>query len=446
MSGALQVAVIGSGPSGFYAAEALMRGCEACRVDMFERLPTPHGLVRYGVAPDHQKLKQVASVFDLVAKDPRFRLLAGVEVGCHVSVEELLARYHAVVVATGSPIGRELGVPNESLPQVFTSAKFVGWYNGHPDHTRLGPDLGGSTAVIVGNGNVALDVCRLLVRPFDELRRSDIPEPVMAVFRRRGIRHVHVVGRSRVGAMKFTFKEFRQLAEQADLRFEVPQAAAWGESDWAHAVTDDAARVAGWLKEHAGHGGPADADGPRVSFWFNAAPKGFSERNGALSSVLLSPTSPRAEAPAQLPCDIAVTCIGYLPQRVAGLPQSLPPGPLAHRGGQVVGADGQVVPDLFVAGWAKRGPTGIIGTNRADSYETVQTLLAQLPGLLAKRLPSDPVDALFPERALRPLSYAQWLQIDAWEKQRGAELGKPREKALSSADIAAALAQVAKAA
>lgn len=438
MSSVLQVAVIGSGPSGFYAAEALLRGHADCRVDVFERLCTPHGLVRYGVAPDHQKLKQVAAVFDGVAKDARLRMFAGVDVGRQVTIAELRARYHAVVVATGSPVGRRLGVPNETLPQVHSSASFVSWYNGHPDHAALTPELGGGTAVVVGNGNVALDVCRLLVRPYDELRSSDIPEPMLPAFRRRGIRQVHLVGRSGVNATKFTFKEFRQLVEQSDLRVELPQATGWPESAWAGAGSDDAARVAQWLREHAARTA-SDGDGPRVSLWFHAAPQAFCGE-GALTGVRLAPTAPGADVPAELACELAVTCIGYERQPLPGLPEPSRPGPLPHRAGQVIDADGVEVPGLYVAGWAKRGPTGIIGTNRADSYETVQTLLAALPELMVRPLAADePVHALLDARGVWPLSYADWLQIDRWERSRGAELGKPREKAISRDDVDAAL-------
>jgi ferredoxin--NADP+ reductase len=436
----LRFAVIGSGPSGFYAAEALMRSHAPCSVDMFERLATPYGLVRYGVAPDHQKLKQVAAVFDGIAKDPRFRLLAGVEVGADIAIDELLARYHAVVLATGSPVGRELRVPNESLAQVFTSAKFVGWYNGHPDCASLRPDLAGRTALVVGNGNVALDVCRLLVRPYDELRSSDIPESVLPQFRRRGIRQVHVVGRGAAAGIKFTFKEFRQLVDQAGLRVQVPQGAAWSEADWGTAGSDDAARVAQWLRDKASRGDGGDGDGPCISFWFNAVPQQFCDERGRLSGVQLKAADAGgADVPAQLPCDVAVTCIGYEARPLSGMGGCMRAGAVSHRAGQVIGPDGADVPGLYVAGWAKRGPTGIIGTNRADSCETAQTLLERLPALATRPLLAEPIEALFAARGVQPLSFAQWLQIDQWERQRGAELGKPREKVVSSADVAAAL-------
>ena len=436
MTGTPRIAVVGSGPSGFYAAEALLRSIADCRIDMIERLSAPHGLVRYGVAPDHQKLKQVAAVFDTIARDPRFTLYAGIRVGEDVSLQELMGRYHAVVLATGSAVGRTLGVPGESLPQVYTSAQFVGWYNGHPDQVSLQPDLRGNAAAVIGNGNVALDVCRLLVRSFDDLRASDIPETMLRSFEHRGVRQVHMVGRGSVTATKFSFKEFRQLVDLPGVQIRVPQAAQWPDAVWAGAASDDAVRVSQWLRANACDQAPTQDI--VVDFWFQAVPTAFygaqrvegvtlesAGRLAALPDVL----------PDLLPCDLAVTCIGYDSHLLPGVPTDARTGRVRHCSGQVVDANESDVTGLFVAGWVKRGPTGIIGTNRADGVETAGALVQRLPQLLGRLAADAPtLEPLLVERSLTPVSYAQWLELDRWEKDRGALLGKPREKLLSTLD------------
>lgn len=442
MAAPARVAIVGSGPAGFYAAEALLRALEDCHVDMFERLAAPHGLVRYGVAPDHQKLKQVSLVFDRIADDPRFEFHGLVEVGRDVSVAELLGRYHAVIVSTGQSEDRRLGVSGESLGQVFGSALFVGWYNGHPNHSGLRPDLAVSSAAIVGNGNVALDVCRMLVRDMADLRASDIPEPMQPAFAARGIRTVHVIGRSGVTATKFSFKEFRELVELPGVRVAVPQAAQWPAAAWVPPKDEDAARVAGWLRQHA----PAnDRSGcVDINFWFHAAPSAFIG-SGRVQQVAIRASPGSADrfvdAPARLECGLAVTCVGYRHRPLPGIPADDASGAIRHTQGQVVDAGGREVPGLFVTGWAKRGPNGVIGTNRADSYETAATVLARLPALQtrpdARSLP--PLSALLAGRGVAPLSYAQWRLLDGHERRRGAALGKPREKLLGARAALAAL-------
>lgn len=431
MAGTPRIAVVGSGPSGFYTAEALLRSIPDCRVDMIERLATPHGLVRYGVAPDHQKLKQAAAAFDGVALDPRFTLYAGVRLGQDVSLQDLMDRYHAVVLATGSAVGRTLGVPGESLPQVYSSAEFVGWYNGHPDHVSLRPDLRGSSAAVIGNGNVSLDVCRLLVRSFDDLRVSDIPAPMLCNFEHRGVRQVHMIGRGAVTATKFSFKVFRQLVELPGVQIRVPQALHWQGDRWCGAASDDAARVAQWLRANACDTAPTQDI--VVNFWFEAVPTAFAGDH-CVVGVALKSARQIADVPDVLTCDLAVSCIGYDTPPPSGVPIDPRTGRVRHCSGQVVDADGLDIAGLFVAGWIKRGATGVIGTNRADGIETAGSLVARLAQLM-NRLPADApnLESLLGKRSVVPLSYAQWLELDRWERKRGALLGKPREKLLSTA-------------
>lgn len=436
------ISIVGAGPSGFYVAEALLQALPACRVHLFERSAAPHGLVRYGVAPDHQKLKQVASVFDGIAAHERLRLHAGVEIGRDLDMAELRACSHAVVLCHGAALGRSLGIPGETLPQVRSSAEFVGWYNGHADHVHHGPDLGVASAAIVGNGNVALDVCRLLVRDFEDLATSDIPQQMLQSFRRRGIREVHLLGRGAPGGVKFTFKELRQLADLPNVRIRVPQASEFTEAMWDRADSPEARRVLQWLR--AQPSGPVDAQSSctaphlTVNLWFHAAPTAF-VGDGALRGVRVRSALSGAEW--EIPCGLAVTCVGFSSHAIAGAPGFDTSGRMRHRAGQVLDEAGHEVPGLFVAGWAKRGPTGIIGTNRACGYETAATLVAALPGLL-ERMPQPAIDAdaLLQSRDLPKLGYAEWCRLDAHERAQGTALGKPREKLLSLDDALRTLA------
>ena len=442
MAGTPRIAVVGSGPSGFYTVEALLRSIPDCRIDMIERLPMPHGLVRYGVAPDHQKLKQVAATFDMIALDPRFALYGGIRIGEDVSLQNLMDRYHAVVLATGSAVGRTLGVPCESLPQVYSSAEFVSWYNGHPDHVSLRPDLRGSSAAVIGNGNVALDVCRLLVRSFDDLRASDIPAPMLSSFEQRGVRQVHMIGRSAVTATKFSFKVFRQLADLPGVQIRVPQALHWHGDMWCGAASDDAARVAQWLRANACDATPTQDI--VVNFWFDAVPTAFLGEH-RVAGVALESARQIAAVPKVLTCDLAVSCIGYDSQPPGGVPIDPRTGRVRHCSGQVVDADGVDVAGLFVAGWIKRGPTGVIGTNRVDGIETARALVQRLAQLV-ERIPADApsLEPLLDARSVAPISYEHWLELDRWEKGRGALLGKPREKLLSTPEAIEVLRSIAR--
>lgn len=438
-----RIAIVGSGPAAFYTAEAVLEAWPNCRIDMFERLHAPHGLVRYGVAPDHQKLKQASLVFDRIADDPRFDFHAMVEIGRDVTMSRLRASFHAVVIATGRSLDRQFGIPGEALDQVFSASRFVGWYNGHPDHRGLAPDLAVSEVAIFGNGNVALDVCRLLTCDYENIRTSDIAQPMQPFFARRGVRTVHVVGRSGVAATKFSFKEFRQLTQLPGVRLCVPQATEWPEEAWAGPVNDDAARVAEWFREHACNPAAAHQDASiTVNFWFHAAPSAFIGVNGKLKQVTLQPSSPAkaalfGSAPTQMNTGLVVTCIGYSAAPLEGLPLD-EAGNVQHEHGQVLNPCGEPINGLFVSGWIKRGPTGIIGTNRADGRETAETLIAQLPALLAAHGDlSTTTDAITHKPGT--LSYAQWLQLDRHERTCGAALGKPREKLLCADDALAAL-------
>lgn len=430
------IAIVGAGPSGFYAAEALLEALPGCQIHLLEKTLAPHGLVRYGVAPDHQKLKQVASVFDDIVNNERVSLHAGVEVGVDVTLDEIRSHCDAVVLATGSALGRQVGVGGETLQQVFTSASFVGWYNGHPNAMALAPDLNVASAVLIGNGNVSLDVCRLLVRPMEDLAVSDIPEPMLDVFRTRRVKVVHVIGRGGPADVKFTFKEFRQLADLSNVHICFPQFDTVSEDEASRAKSPEASRFLKWLRTaYQPISSPTEKEHTVVNFWFNLMPVEFvgSEKVSAVTVQSTASNEDRSHIELlTLPCELAVTCVGFSCQPLAGVPDYSKAGFVNHVAGQVVDAQGSDVPGLFVAGWAKRGPTGVIGTNRADAQETVETLLKKMTS--PTNFANEPLELLgdfFADKGIRTITSADWRIVDRLEKIHGGCRGKPREKFLS---------------
>jgi len=436
----LRAAVVGSGPSGFYAAEALLKGGVAARVDVIERLPVPYGLVRHGVAPDHPKLKEAILVYDKIARLPNFSLLANVTVGRDVTVDELLANYHAVVFSSGAESDRRLGVPGEDLPGSHTATEFVGWYNGHPDYRDRRFDLSREVAVIVGQGNVAADVCRILAKSVDELRATDISEHALAALAASRVREIHVIGRRGPAQAKFTNKELKELGELPN----------------ADAVVDPSA-----LELNAASTAELEAKANVVSAknveifreWAARAPSGKPRRivfhflkspvelggSGRLEHVVLvrnrlegEPFQQAARETGEtetLGCGLLFRSIGYSGIPIPGVPFDAKRGVIPNRDGRVLDAAGNQVPGLYTAGWIKRGPSGIIGTNRACSVATVKSLLADVPRLSPEPKPgSEGLAALLASRGVRCVSFHDWLRIDAQEIARGQPLGKPREK------------------
>ncbi len=427
MSGVIAIAVVGSGPSGFYAAEALLRSDRKLRVDLIERLPFPYGLVRYGVAPDHLKLKSVTAVFDRVAADPGLRFIGGVEIGRELSLDDLRAHYDAVVLACGTPASRRLDVPGEDLPGVFASSAFVGWYNGHPDHASCSDaGLVADTAVVVGHGNVALDVCRLLSKSAESLAASDLPEPMLAAFAESRVRTVHLLGRGTPGRARFTAKELRELGELPGVRVRFPQAAsrvlAALETDGDHAALLPTWRALAACGERAGE--------REIHVWFGVAPERFIG-DTRLRGVRLRATDRLFAQPPgvhEIDCGLAVSCIGYRGLAMAGVPFDAGTGTVPNAGGRVVDSCGVALPSLYVTGWLKRGPTGVIGTNRADSLETIAALLEDIAGREPKS--GDDVVPLLEARGVRPVTFADWQRIDRHERDR-ARATAPREKVCS---------------
>ena len=435
----VRAAIIGSGPSAFYAAEALIRSEPVVLVDMFERLPSPFGLVRSGVAPDHPKLKEPIRVYQRIAESPHFQFLGNITVGRDIGVKELNNYYHAIVFACGAETDRTLGIAGESLPGSHTATEFVGWYNGHPDYRDCAFDLSHDAAVVIGQGNVAVDVCRILSKTVDELRHTDITKHALEVLAQSKIRDIHMIGRRGPAQAKFTHSELRELGELADCDPIVDP----GDLELNPASREELADRSNRanLKSYEVLQGFASRPPPtrrrRCHIHFLKSPIEL-KGEGRLERVVLMKNRLEGEPLRQvaretgeveeLACGVLFRSIGYRGVPMAGVPFDDSRGIVPNRDGRSV--DGaNVVPALYVTGWIKRGPTGVIGTNRADSVATVKSLLADLPNLDAGRKPgADELKALLKSRGVRVVSYADWQKIDAAEVRRGETAGKPREK------------------
>ncbi len=434
-----QVAVVGSGPSGFYAAEALLKSGRTINVDLIERLPAPFGLVRYGVAPDHPKLKEAILVYQVIARLPRFALLGNVTAGRDVSVEELLAHYHAVVLTCGAETDRRLGVPGEDLAGSHTATEFVAWYNGHPEYRDRQFDLSAEVVVIVGQGNVAADVCRILAKSVDELRSTDIAEHALDALAASRVREIHVIGRRGPAQAKFTNKELKELGELANCAAEVDPGAlalnAQSRAELEAKANFVSAKNVEILREFAS--GARGGKPRRLILHFLKSPVQLAGA-GRLQQVVLERNRLEGASFQQvargtgqtenLACGLLFRSIGYGGVPIPGVPFDPKRGVIPTRDGRVVDAADVPIPGLYAAGWIKRGPTGIIGTNRADSVATVKSLLADLPSARESRMGSSGLAPLLEARGVRPVRYDDWEAINAEEVARGAPKGKPREK------------------
>jgi ferredoxin/flavodoxin---NADP+ reductase len=448
----IRVAVIGSGPAGFYAAGHLLKDSTGrFEVDMLERLPTPWGLVRSGVAPDHPKIKTVTRIYEKTAAHARFRFFGNVHFGVHVSREDLQAHYHAIVYATGSPLDRALGIPGEDLPGSHAATEFVGWYNGHPDHTDLEVDLlSAERAVVIGNGNVALDVARMLVLSPSELAPTDTADHALEVLARSHVREVVVVGRRGPAQAAFTNPELRELGELSDADVIVDPA----ELDRALAVLDPSTEQTATARRNVeilrGYSQRAPAGKQRrIVLRFLLSPvELLGDERGRVAAVELarnelvagSGGALRAEptsAHETIPAGLVFRAIGYRGIPLPGLPYDERRGVIPNDGGRVTDpAGGAPLPGEYVVGWIKRGPTGVIGTNKKDAQETVDAILADLSAagngdahLLAPASP-DPAALESVLRARQPdlVTYAGWSEIDRHERALGEPAGRPRVK------------------
>ena len=437
----LRVAVVGSGPAGFYAAGQLLSSKEhTVEVDVFDRLPTPWGLVRGGVAPDHPKLKSVSRVYEKIARRPGFRFFGNVDVGRDVAHEDLARWYHAVIYAVGSATDRRSGIPGEELPGSHSATEFVGWYNGHPDYRDLEFDLSCERAVVVGNGNVAVDVARMLCLPRDELAATDIADHALEVLERSQITEIVMLGRRGPEQAAFTNPELLELGELTDADVVVDPADLEIEAHVREPELDGTARRnVEILREFAAR--PATGRRRRIVLRFLNSPvevvgDGRVEhvRVGRNRLVRGDDGRLRAEPTGEdelLDAGLVLRAIGYRGVPLPGLPFDERRGTLPNDGGRVLGDDGAPLPGVYVAGWIKRGPSGVIGTNKKDAHETVAKLLADLAdGRLPDRDVPD-ADAVAEELAARApglVDYAGWEAIDAAEQAAGEPAGRPRVK------------------
>lgn len=445
------IAVVGSGPSGFFTAASLLTAADGSEgfevaVDMVEMLPTPWGLVRSGVAPDHPKIKSISNQFEKTAEDPRFRFFGNVMVGKHIEAAELAERYDAVVYAVGAQSDRVLNIPGAELPGSVAAVDFVGWYNAHPHFAHMAPDVSGQRAMVIGNGNVALDVARILITAPEALAETDIADHALESLRPRGVQEVVIIGRRGPLQTAFTTLELRELADLDGVDVVVDPAQLEG-------ITDEAAAAVGKvcklnikvLREYAQH--PSRPGHRRIVFRFLTSPieiKGagkverivlgrnelITDDNGLVTAI---DTGVREE----LTAGLVVRAVGYRGVPTPGLPFDDKNGTIPHVNGRVLGR-----PNEYVVGWIKRGPTGVIGTNKKDAKATVDTVIGdvmsrQKSGTLAD-FGAGHADALadwLVARQPKLVTSAHWRLIDRFERAAGEPQGRPRVKLTDVAEL-----------
>lgn len=435
----LRVAVVGSGPSGFYATEALFKSGKTVEVAMFDRLPTPFGLVRGGVAPDHPKIKTVTRAYEKISTTSGFEFLGNVTVGHDISVETLRKFFDAVIFACGAETDNRLGIPGEDLPGSHTATEFVGWYNGHPDYRDRAFDLSCKTAVVIGQGNVAMDVSRILAKTADELKNTDIADHALDVLAESNIREVHLIGRRGPVQAKFFTPEIKEIGELADCDpvvdprdLELDPASRTELDD---PKSQNSKKNFAVLEEFASRSAPSKSRSYIIHFY--KSPIAL-EGSGKVDRVVLEkneltgePFALRARGTGvteSLQCGIFFRSVGYRGTAIPGVPFDERRGVFPNQAGRVLDQDA-VVPGLYVAGWIKRGPTGLIGTNKPDSVETVTSLLDDLYGLRPCETPdTDKLRQILAGKGVRVVSFADWHKIDAAEIARGKPKNKPREK------------------
>jgi len=433
----LRVAVVGSGPAGFYAADALLKSEEpVCEVDMFDRLPTPWGLVRLGVAPDHPNIKAVSRAFEKIADRPGFRFFGNVEIGCNLAHGDLARLYDAVVYAVGAQTDRRMGIPGEDLPGSWPATAFVAWYNGHPDFQDLDFDLSGERAIVVGNGNVAVDVARMLALTAEELAPTDTTDAAIAAIVGSGLRDIVMLGRRGPVQAAFTTPELQELGEllgadvvvdPADL---VLDAASEAELEGGSVIPR---RNLELLREYATR--ELTGKSRTVRLRFRVSPvailgDGKVEAVEVARNMLVVDEAGHVRAVATeerevIPCGIVFRSVGYRGVALPDLPFDERRATIANRAGRVIGEDGSQVPGVYCTGWIKRGPSGVIGTNKKDATETVEHLLADARAGLLPSAEDGDVEALLGSDAV---PYAGWQAIDAAERARGEAQGRPRVK------------------
>ena len=450
-----RVAIIGAGPAGAFAADRLLRARGDVEIDLFERLPTPWGLLRAGVAPDHQEIKRLDETFDRQTLERGCRFFGNVEVGVDVSHQELMRHYTATIYATGAQTDKSLGIPGEELPGSWPATEFVAWYNGHPDYRGLEFDLSGRRAVVIGNGNVAADVTRLLTLSPRDLERTDVADHALEALRKSRIEEVVVLGRRGPAQAAFTSSELRELGHLPGVALRVdpeeveldPLSRRWlGEQG-----TFTARKNVALLREFAALRQPPDSR-RAIVLRFLRSPveirgagrvEAIAVRRNEIvraddGSLRPRPVDEEAET---FECGLVLRSVGYRAVPLPGVPFDERSFVLPNEGGRVLGADGEPLPGVYAVGWIKRGPTGILGTNKRDAEETVSGLAEDLASgaLPSPRNPDrEQIDALLAQRKHDLVSVEGWRAIDADEIRRGREQERPRVKLSSREELLAA--------
>jgi ferredoxin--NADP+ reductase len=450
----LCVAVIGSGPSGFYAAEALLKAPNVtARVDVFDRLPTPFGLVRGGVAPDHQKIKAVTAVYERVASDPRVRFFGNVKLGRDISVEDLRAHYDQIVYAVGCESDRPMGIPGEALDGSFAATDLVGWYNGHPDHRHHRFDLSCEAVAIVGVGNVAMDVARILTQDAELLAKTDAASYAVEALRRSRIKRVYLLGRRGPVQAAFSPKEIEEIGEIERASLTVTdEELVLDEVSRSGLIDPRVKRNYEYLSAVAQRS--VGAKDRRILLRFCVSPVALIGAAGHVEAIRLERNTLIPDGRGDVTArgtgrmetldgiGLVFRAVGYRGIPIPGVPFDERAGHIANVEGRVTAANA-VVPGEYVVGWAKRGPSGLVGTNRADSIATVQAMLADQREVAAAERRVDPsleaIPRLLATRGVKSVNFAQWKRLDRIELTRGAVRGKVREKFTRVEDMLAAL-------
>ena len=442
----LRVAIVGSGPAGFYTAEHVLKheGTHA-EVDMFDRLPTPYGLVRFGVAPDHPKIKSVIRVYEKTAARPEFRFFGNVEIGTDVSVDELRERYHAVVFAYGTATDRHLGIPGEDLPGSHPATEFVNWYNAHPDFADREFDLSCERVVVIGNGNVAADVARMLALTREELESTDTADHAIEAFGGSSVREIVVLGRRGPAQAAFTNPEVRELGEMVDADIDVDPAEMeldalsreWLDSDDADPTNRRNVEIFTEFSLRRPEG-----KNKRIVMRFLRSPVEI-QGDGKVERIVVGKNELQRDERGRIravdtgeretiECGLVLRSIGYKGVPIDGVPFDEGRGLIHNDGGRVHDGSGEQVPGLYAVGWIKRGPSGVIGTNKKDAQETVDKLFEDLEAeaIPEAELTGDrgAIEALLSERKPDHVTFEGWRAIDAAEVEAGKPHGRPRVK------------------
>ena len=454
----LRVAIVGAGPTGFYATDQLFRQPGlVVDVDMYDRVPTPYGLVRAGVAPDHQKIKSVTAAFDKVAAHPRFRFFGAVELGRHLSVDDLRAHYHMIIYTTGAQTDRRMGIAGEDLQRSHAATEFVAWYNGHPDYRDLTFDLSQERAAVVGVGNVAADVARILSRTPEELAATDIADYALEALSASRIREVHVLGRRGPAQAAFTKPEVRELGELtgADVTAR-PEEVEPDEltRQVLERAPDRATQKKVEILKDFSRRTPTGKPKRLVMRFLVSPVELLDDGRGGVAGMRLvrnrlyatatGTLQPKATDEFEhLPVGLVFRSVGYRGVPLPGVPFNDDWGVILNEKGRVLDAQSKLpLVGQYTAGWIKRGPTGVIGTNKPDAAETVTGMLEDLARDIHLR-PADAspaaVERLVRERQPQYLSYQDWLRLDEIETRRGKETGRPRVKFTRVKDMLAAL-------